>query len=185
MGGWVCSRRREERTSAIAKLSASLPRRLRMRSALSHVALAGLIGHFGHAAVQQFARAVDDGIPLEGRTGIRLVGLNMVMTKNAFVLLQFIVRQFLWNQFPIRVMGIVALNFWKHFAKRRGQLNERFILLGSEIVLYQIIALNRPANQLRARGMTHKTFVANAAVAELPRDCDAHLAIGIFGVPFL
>ena len=155
-----------------------------MRSALSHVALAGLIGHFGHASVEQFARAINDGFPLEGGTGIGLVGLNMVMTKNALVLIQFFIGQLLRNQLSIGVMGVIAFDFWKNFAKRRGQLDERLILLRSKIVLEQFLTLNCPPNQFGSRRMADETFGANAAVAKLLRDRDADLAVAILGVPF-
>ena len=151
-----------------------------MRSTLSHVALAGLIGHFGHAAVKQFARANNEGVPLEGRTGVRLVGLDMVMAKNALILFQFLIGQLLRNELSIGVMGIIAFYFWKYFAKRRGELNQRRVLLGGKIVLEQFLALNGPANQFGSRGMTHKALGANAAIAELLRDCDAHFAVGVF-----
>jgi hypothetical protein len=117
-----------------------------MRPTLTHVALAGLIGHFGHAAVEQFARAAYDRVPLERRAGIVLVRLNVEMTKNAFVFIQFFIGQLLRNELSIGVAGIIAFNFWKDFAKRRGQLDQRLILLGSKIVLEQFVALNRAAN---------------------------------------
>src|SRR6267142_1394879 len=114
------------RNSENPKTSAWLSREagLRMRPTLAHVALAGLIGPFGHAAVEPFTRAANARVPLERRAGIVLVRLNVEMTKNAFVFIQFFIGQLLRNELSIGVMWIIAFDFGKDFAQRRGELNQ-------------------------------------------------------------
>src|SRR5580765_639927 len=132
----------------------ALPWPLRMRTILAHMTFAGLVGHFGHSSVKQLARAANDGVPLERRPRIVLVGLNVEMPKNALISFQFVIGQLLRNELPVGIMRIIAFDPGKHFAKRRSQFCQRGILLGCEIVLNQFLALNRSPNQFGSRWTT-------------------------------
>ena len=62
------------------------------------MALAGLVRHGGHAAVEELPGAADHVIPLEGRTRIHLVGLDVKMADNALVTLKISIRQLLEDE---------------------------------------------------------------------------------------
>src|ERR1043166_2975165 len=64
-------------------------------------------------------------------------------------------------------------------------MNERLVLLRSEIVLRQLPALNFPADKFRPCRPGDKSSRANPAIAQPIRDGDARFAIRIARVPFI
>src|SRR5439155_27050991 len=149
------------------------------------MSLAGLVGGLGHAAVEQLPSITDDVIPLEGRAGVGFVGLDVEVAEDAFVFVQLVIGQLLRNDFAFGVVRIVALDLGKYFAKRRCQFDQGCVLLGGEIVLPELVALNRAGDRFRARRVADKAFGADAAVAQALGNGDACLAVGVPGVPFV
>src|SRR5689334_15795230 len=106
------------------------------------------------------------------------------MAKNSFVIIQFVVGELVRNQMAIRILRIITFNFWKHLAERRGEFDQRLILLRSEIVLDQIGILDVATDWVRPGRSADKIWSAFAAIAELRRDRNPH-ALGIFAIPVI
>src|SRR4051812_44852262 len=83
----------------------------------SHVSLTGLVRGLRHATVQKFAGIADNQIPLKSWAGIDLVGLDVVMAKNALVALKVLILQFVCNEFAVFIAGIFAFDLRKYLAE--------------------------------------------------------------------
>src|SRR5437588_7872912 len=105
-------------------------------------------------------------VPLKGRTRIDFVCLDMVMAEHPCVVIQFLIRQLVTNQLPGRIPWIIAFNLRKYFAQSGGEMGEGVVLLGREIILHQLPALDVPTHRLRPGWAAHKTGSANPAVAK-------------------
>ena len=86
-------------------------------------------------SVHQRPRPVDHLVPIERRAGVRLVRLHVVVPQHALVLAPRVVVQLVRNELPVGVARIVALQLGEDPAQRRGQLDQRVVLLGREVVL--------------------------------------------------
>lgn len=133
--------------------------------------------------VEQPAGFADDVIPLEGRAGVHLVGLNVEMAEDALVCFQFAVRQLLENEFARGIPRVVAFDFRQRLAERGGEFDQGLVLLGRKVVLDQLGALDCAGDRLGPRGVAHKAFGADAAVAKLLGNGDARPAVRLFGIP--
>ena len=130
------------------------------------MALAGLVRHRRHAAMEELAGVADHVIPLEGRTGVHLVGLNVEMAEHALVGLELGIRQFLADELAGGVPRVVAFDLRQRLAERRRELDQRLVLLGRVIVLHQFLALDHAGDRLGARRMADEVLGADAAVAD-------------------
>src|SRR5882672_2326744 len=69
---------------------------------------------------QEFSRAADNALPLKRRARIHLVGLDMIVPKHTSIVIEILVRKFSREKMALGVFGIVAFDFRKYTAQRRG-----------------------------------------------------------------
>ena len=134
--------------------------------------------------MEELAGVADHVIPLEGRTRIHLVGLDVKMADNALVNLKISIRQLLEDEIAGGIPRIVAFNLRERFAERGREFDQSLVLLGREIVLHQIFALDRAGDGFRTRRVADEILGVNATIAILGWNGDARLAVRVFGIPF-
>src|ERR1035438_216751 len=82
------------------------------------------------------------------------------------------------------VLRIVAFNPRQDLAERGGKLYQGLVLLRREIILNQLLALDRANDRFRPRRMPHEPLGEDAPVPILRRNDYADLAVRLFGIPF-
>jgi len=81
---------------------------------------AGTQGGLGTGIHQQSPRAADHPFPLECRTGIIFVGLDVVMAEHAPISVEFLIRQLARNKTALRVLRIIAFDLREYLAEGGG-----------------------------------------------------------------
>ena len=135
--------------------------------------------------ISQGARLGKQCFPLKRRTWVGLVGLNVVVAKDAVVRGEFGVGQFMRKHLSVGTARDVAGDLGKNFCEGGGEFSERGILLGREIVLDEISALYDATDGFWAGGATDEIFHAQHRVADASGDRDDRAAGGVAAVPFL
>ena len=122
------------------------------------MAQAGLIGGVRHSPVQQASSTSDDVIPIERGAGVIFVGLNMKMAQDAVICLRIGSESLSeislpWASVESRIRSL------EKTCKCRSQLDQGAILLGSEVVLDQFLALNDAVNRFGSSGVADESAV--------------------------
>src|SRR5213593_1109789 len=114
----------------------------------------------------QFQRADrrQESLPVEGRTGIALVGLEVEVPEHAVEGGFLLVAERIVTDAARRVARNVELDPWKDLRERGRERRERAVLLGREVVLHEDRAVDRPGDELVARRPTAEVC-AQPAVA--------------------
>ena len=99
---------------------------------------------------------VNDIIPLKGRPGVNLVGLDVIMSQHPLILLEIGIRQLVIDDVTGGVAGVIALDFREYPAEGRREMNQGLVLLGGVILLLQALPLHHAPYRAGSGGVADK-----------------------------
>jgi len=136
------------------------------------------------ALTHQAPGMADEAVPLEGRAGVHLVGLDVEMAEDALVVLEVGFRQFAADELSGSVPGVIAFDPGQDFAQCGGKPDQGLVLLGREIVLEEVAALDDALHGPRPGRAADERHGSEPSIAIDLRDRNACRAAGLSGVPF-
>ncbi len=135
--------------------------------------------------LHQRLRAADYFFPVEGGAGVGFVFLDVVVADHALEVLPLLVGQDMRDEIALLVLRVGELNLGKHFREGGGEFDQRVVLLGSEVVLIKLLALDGALDQFLAGGFAVEGFGPHTDMAHGAGRAKMHHAFFVGDVPLV